>query len=153
MSELSYPDLPDVNDIPDSLKQIAKDKKVTNLLLSFLDFHIREEDFQGLKADGFKSVNLVQTVSDLKHYGYDISLPETADEYRSNIYPLIMDMHAKAGYWGIQIPVGGVEADEDGMLTENAINLLAQQKEILDQAGSTCFCGRWTLGSRLDSMS
>lgn len=135
MSELSYPDLPDLSDIPDSFKQIAKDKRVTNLLLSFLDFHINEEHFKSLKADGFKSVNLVQTVADLKHYGYELELPETADEYRSKIYPAIMEMHAKAGYWGVQIPVGGVEADENGMLTENAINLLAQQKEILDKAG------------------
>ena len=135
MSELEYPDLPNIDEIPDSFKQIAKDKCVTNLLLSFLDFHIRDEDFQNLKAEGFKSVNLNQTISDLKHYGYDVELPETADEYRSQVYPLIMEMHAKAGYWGVQIPVGGVEADEDGMLTENAINLLAQQKEILDNAG------------------
>ena len=135
MSELTYPDLPNIDEIPDSFKQVAKDKCVTNLLLSFLDFHIRNEDFQNLKADNFKSVNLNQTISDLKHYGYDVDTPETADEYRNQVYPLIMEMHAKAGYWGVQIPVGGVEADEDGMLTENAVNLLAQQKEILDNAG------------------
>lgn len=135
MSELTYPNLPDINEIPDSFKQLAKEKCVTNLLLSFLDFHIRDEDFQNLKKDNFQSVNLLQTISDLKHYGYQVNVPESADEYRGKVYPLIMEMHAKAGYWGVQIPVGGVEADENGMLTENGKNLLRQQKEILDAAG------------------
>lgn len=135
MSKLSYPDLPVLNEIPDSFKQLAKKRSVTNLMLSFLDFHIKEADFQKLKETNFKYVNLIQTVNDLKHYGYKVDVPKSADAYRSEVYPLIMEMHAKAGFWGLQLMVGGVDADENGDLTETGIRLLKQQKQIVNNAG------------------
>ena len=135
MPELNYPDLPKCEDIPDVFKQIAKDKKITNLLLSFLDFHTTEEVFSDLKASHFKNANLIETIHDLNAYGYNISMPESAEEYRQKIYPPLMEMHAKAGYYGVQIPVGGVYFDDQGMLTEESISLLKRQKEIVESAG------------------
>ena len=135
LAEISFPSLPKTDNIPAEFKAIAKQRKVTNLLLSFLDFHISEENYTQLKASGFKSSNLLETVADLKTYGYDVSVPSSAEEYRSKVFPMVMEMHAKAGYYGVQIPVGGVAFDENGMITENAIKLLKQQKEIVTKAG------------------
>ena len=135
MSELKYPDLPQISSIPDSVKESAQKLKLTNLLLLFLDFHITEEAYNDYKATNFKMSNLPETIADLKSYGYNVELPETAEEYREKIYPIIMEVHAKAGYWGVQIPVGGVDFDENGILTENGIALLKRQKEIVEAAG------------------
>lgn len=145
MSELTYPDLPVLADLPDSVKKIAKEKRVTNLLLSFLDFHITDEAFTELESNWFKKVNLLETIHDLFNYGYAIDVPTSADEYREKVYPIIMEMHAKVGYWGVQVPVGGVEFDSDGMLTERGTELLKQQKEILDKAGlhASAVGGMW----------
>lgn len=132
---ITYKDLPALSDIPSGTKEVSHQRKVTNLLLSFVDFHITEENFQAAKAEQFKGLNLLQTVQDLQHYGYSVEVPTTANEFRKNVYPLIMDMHAKAGYWGVQIPVGGVGFDSDGMLTPKAIELLKEQKEIVTNAG------------------
>ena len=150
MSEITFPDQPAIDSIPAELKAIAKEKKVTNLLLSFLDFHITEADFAALKDAGFKSSNVLETVSDLKDYGYDVSAPESAEEYRTEIYPKIMELHAKAGYYGVQIQVGGVYFDDEGMLTEEAIALLKRQKEIVEGVGLVpsavggCWDADWT---------
>ena len=96
---------------------------------------LQKKLFSNTKESNFKGLNLLETVKDLFTYGYSVDLPETAEEYREKVYPLIMDMHANAGYWGVQIPVGGVEFDKDGMLTENAISLLKRQREIVENAG------------------
>lgn len=135
MSEYSYPDLPVLEDLPAFVKEVAAEKRVTNLLLSFLDFHVTDEAFAETESNWFKKVNLLETIKDLFHYGYAADVPLSADEYREKIYPLIMEMHAKAGYWGVQVPVGGVEFDSEGILTERAVKLLKQQKEIIENAG------------------
>ena len=49
MSEITFPDQPVIDSIPAELKAIAKIRKVTNLLLSFLDFHVTETDYPLLK--------------------------------------------------------------------------------------------------------
>jgi sugar phosphate isomerase/epimerase len=62
-------------------------------------------------------------------------MPKSAAEYREKIYPVIMDVHARAGYWGVQIPVGGVPFDGDGVLTEVGITQLKEQRAIIEKAG------------------
>ena len=134
-AQQSYPGLPKLGDLPDYVSEMGKKRKVTNLLLMFLDFHITNEAYAELKKNGFKQSNLPATIADLKHYGYDVAIPKTADEYRSKVYPALMDLHAKAGYYGVQIPVGGVSFDENGMLTDTGKALLKQQREIVEDAG------------------
>jgi sugar phosphate isomerase/epimerase len=131
----TYPDFPDVSGLPSYVKETASNRKLSNLLLSFLDFHITEEAYQDYVNSDFKMANLPETIADLKKYGYDVELPKSAAEYRDKVYPMIMEMHAKAGYWGVQIPVGGVYFDADGILTEESKALLKQQKQICEQAG------------------
>ncbi len=135
MSEITFPAQPKIESIPEELRAIAKDKKITNIILSFLDFHITEEAYSELKAADFKNSNLLQTISDLDGYGYSVTVPETAEEFRAEIYPSIIELHAKAGYYGIQIPVGGVYFDDSGMLTEKSIELLKRQKDIIESTG------------------
>ena len=150
MPEVTFPDQPSVDSIPAELKAIAKEKKITYLLLAFLDFHTTEEAYTALKESGFKNSNVLETIADLKAYGYDVSVPESAEEYRTEIYPKIMEMHAKAGYYGVQIQVGGVYFDDEGMLTEEAIELLKRQKAIVEAAGLVpsavggCWDADWT---------
>ena len=115
--------------------QQQKKTKITNLLLAFLDYHVSEENFTKLKASGFKSSNILEVVKDLQHYGYKVSVPSSAAEYRTKIYPALMEMHAKVGYWGVQIPVGGVPCDENGVLTEQGIKQLKEQKKAVEAAG------------------
>ena len=150
MSEVTFPDQPSLDSIPAELKAIAKEKKITYLLLAFLDFHTTEEAYTALKQSGFKNSNVLETIADLKDYGYDVSLPESAEEYRTEIYPKIIEMHAKAGYYGVQIPVGGAYFDSEGMLTEEAISMLTRQKEIVEGFGlvasavGSCWDADWT---------
>lgn len=141
----TYPDQPALADIPAYVKETASKAKLTNLLLSFLDFHITEEAFSDYKATNFKMANLNETIADLKDYGYDVQMPETAEEYREKVYPLIIELHAKAGYWGIQVPVGGVLYNEEGLLTEQGVAQLKRQREILEDAGLNISCvgGCW----------
>ena len=141
----TYPDMPKIDSLPDYVKEISKKSKLTNLLLSFLDFHITEEAYSDYKATNFKMANLLETVADLKAYGYDVEVPETAEEYRTKVYPMIIEMHAKAGYWGIQVPVGGVLYDENGVLTEQGVAQLKAQRKILEDAGLhiSCVGGCW----------
>lgn len=131
----SYPDLPDVDSLPAHVSEVGKQRKVTNLMLMFLDFHISNDAYTKLKEGGFKQSNLPAMIADLKHYGYDVEIPATADDYRSKVYPALIDLHAKVGYYGLQIPVGGVAFDENGILTEGAKALLKQQREIVEAAG------------------
>lgn len=150
MPEVTFPDHPSTDSIPAKLKAIAKEKKITYLLLAFLDFHTTEDAYTALKESGYKNSNVLETIADLKAYGYEVSVPESAEEYRSEIYPKIMDMLSKAGYYGVQIQVGGVYFDEEGMLTEEAIELLKRQKEIVESAGLVpsavggCWDADWT---------
>lgn len=129
---MTYPDLPEINSLSTEQKAIAEKFKVTNLLLAFLDFFIAEEDFQNLNPS---TSNLVETISDLNAYGYDVQMPQSADEYRSNIFPKIMELHKRAGYFGVQVPVGAVPFDEDGMLLPSGIELAKQLKELLTNIG------------------
>lgn len=131
----SYPDLPALDSIPGHVAEVGKARKVTNLLLMFLDFYISNEAYAELKAGGFQLSNLPATIADLKHYGYDVAIPETADEYREKVYPALMDLHAKAGYHGVQIPVGGVPFDEKGVLTDDGKALVKQHRAVVEGAG------------------
>ena len=62
----------------------------------------------------------------------------------------ILELHAKAGYYGVQIQVGGIYFDDEGMLTEEAIVLLKRQKEIVESVGLVpsavggCWDADWT---------
>ena len=132
MSSLTYPDLPAINDISEDAKSTAAKFKLTNLLLAFLDFFISEDDFQNLNPS---TSNLAETISDLKAYGYDVEMPKSADEYRKDVFPKIMEMHKRAGYYGVQVPVGGVPFDENGMLLPAGIELVKDLKELLDGIG------------------
>ena len=132
MSSLTYPDLPALNDISENSKATAEKFKLTNLLLAFLDFFISEEDFQNINP---ATCNLEETVADLKAYGYDVEIPQSADEYRKKVFPKVMDLHKRAGYYGVQVPVGGVPFDENGMLTEAGIELVKEMKALLDEVG------------------
>ena len=134
-NKIFYNDLPPLKDIPQSVKDISNDRKISNLLLSFIDFHITEDQFQVHRKNDFRNINLLETVQDLFSYGYPVDLPHTAHEYREKIYPLIIDMHANAGYWGVQLPVGGVESDNNGIITDYGSDLLKQQKIIIEHAG------------------
>ena len=129
---MSYPDLPEIDSLTSEQKAVAEKFKVTNLLLAFLDFFISEQDFQNLNP---ATSNLAETVSDLNSYGYDVEIPKSASEYRSNIFPKIMELHKRAGYFGVQVPVGGVPFDENGMLLPAGIELAKQLKETLDGIG------------------
>ena len=129
-----YPDLPN-DSLPSSLKTVAKKRKISNLLLLFLDFYISEAQFCELVNNNFVNCNLSETIKDLRHYGDDIDMPKSADEYRSQVFPLIMAMHAKAGYYGVEVPVGSVPFDENGMLTPESITLISQQISIVESAG------------------
>ncbi|WDE99429.1 hypothetical protein PQO03_16450 [Lentisphaera profundi] len=129
-----YPDLPNES-LPAALKAIAQKRKISNLLLLFLDFYISEEQFCEVRNNDFANCNLPETISDLRHYGYDIEMPANADEYRSQIFPAIMEMHAKAGYYGVQVPVGSIPFDKNGLLTPEAITLIKQQISIIASAG------------------
>ena len=132
MTSLKFPDSPSLNDIPESAKETAKNFKLTNLLLAFLDFFVSEENFQALNP---ATSNLAETVADLKNYGYDVEMPQSADEYRKNVFPKIMDLHKRAGYHGVQVPVGGVPFDDEGMLTAEGIELVKELKELLTNTG------------------
>ena len=132
MTSLKYPDMPAINDIPADTKAIAEKFKLTNLLLAFLDFFISEENFQNLNP---ATCNLQETVTSLQAYGYDVEMPQSADEYRKNIFPCIMEMHKRAGYYGVQVPVGGVPFDEEGMLLPKGIELVKELKELLSGTG------------------
>ncbi|WP_162026336.1 TIM barrel protein [Lentisphaera araneosa] len=135
MEKLMYPDLPDLNQLPNELKQVAQRRKISNLLLNFLDFYISEEAFCELHKNDFEHCNLPETIQDLKFYGYEISMPESAAQYRSEVFPLLMDVHAKAGYYGVQVPAGGIAFDQEGELTEEAVALVKQQVKIIKNAG------------------
>jgi hypothetical protein len=130
-----YPELPELAIVPSFVAKTAEKRKITNLLLNFLDFYISEEDFCELRKNDFIHCNLPETIQDLKFYGYEISLPESAAQYRSEVFPLLMDMHVKAGYYGVQVPAGGIPFDREGELTAEAVNLIAQQVEMIQNAG------------------
>ncbi|MCM8539536.1 MAG: sugar phosphate isomerase/epimerase [Lentisphaeraceae bacterium] len=129
---MNYPDLPDIDSLSTEQKATAQNFKVTNLLLAFLDFFISEENFQNLNP---ATSNLVETVSDLNAYGYDVQMPQSANEYRSKVFPKIMEAHKRAGYFGVQVPVGGVPFDDNGMLTPEGIALGKELKELLSGIG------------------
>ncbi len=155
MSEkLKYPDLPSISSMPKFVKETASTLKITNLLLSFLDFHITEEAFNVYKKTNFKMTNLSGTIADLKQYGYNVRMPQTAEEYREEVFPILMEMHVKAGYWGVQIPVGGVLFDENGDLTNKGIAQIERQVEIVKDAGlhvssvGGCSDSDWRIGIR-----
>jgi sugar phosphate isomerase/epimerase len=130
-----YPELPVLNDLPDYVGAVANKRKISNLLLHFLDFYVSEETFCELRESDFKFCNLPETVADLQHYAYDIQMPETAVEYREKVFPIIMEIHAKAGYYGVQVPAGGIPFKENGDLTDEAVELIKQQVAIIKTAG------------------
>ena len=142
-----YADLPKINGLSPSVKKIAHKRKVTNLLLAFLDFHTPEDAFKKMKANGFATSNLIETVNDLKAYGCNIDIPATAEEYRTKVYPALMEMHAKVGYYGVQIPVGGVGFDKSGIITKASVELFKRQKKIVEKAGlkASAAGGSWMI--------
>jgi len=129
-----YNDLPKTS-LSAELKDSSHKYKLSNLLLLFLDFHTSEDQFATLKENKFKNCNLIETINDLNHYGYELNIPETAAEYRTQVYPALMEIHAKAGYYGVQVPLGGIPFDKDGMLTHETMSMILQQIAIIRSAG------------------
>ena len=130
-----YPDRPKLDSLPEYISTCAQKRKISNLLLLFLDFYISEEKFNELRKNNFLNCNLPQTVEDLNHYGYQLNMPINAAEYRSDVFPAIMEMHRKAGYYGVQVPVGGIPFDKEGVLTSEAMELIKQQVSIIKKQG------------------
>lgn len=145
MSNTEFKPLPSLDDIPSTAAQVAQDAKITNLLLTFVDFHVTEEDFQTFTTPGYTTCNLEAMVADLKHFGYDITMPKSADEYRNEVYPKLMDFHKKIGFYGLQIPVAGAAFDDDGNLFDSAIENLKLQKQIVESVGLniSAVAGMW----------
>jgi hypothetical protein len=130
-----YADYPDLDKLPSYCAEMGKKRHITNLMLLFLDFQISDSEFNRLKDGNFERTNIIEMVNDLKHYGYDVKLPETAGEYRDKVYPALMDLINKLGYYGLQIPTGTAEFDDDGILTDAAIKQLELQKQVTEEAG------------------
>ena len=131
----NYPSLPELQDLDESVKGLGTKLKISNVLLMFPDYHMTGEHFQELKKNNFKTVSLLATVADLNHYGYDLSVPESIEEYREKVYPCLIEMHAKIGYWGLQVPVGSFSGDENHDLTEEETARLLKQKAVFDTYG------------------
>jgi sugar phosphate isomerase/epimerase len=150
MSHQQYPEYPSLSSISASVKETAKKAKLSNLILCYLDYHTNDADFAAMQATNFKDTNILEVVHDLKHYGYDVEVPKNMAEFRENVYPSFIDIHARAGYHGLQVPVGSAPFKENGDLTEEAVKNLKKQKEIFEKAGLSfsavggCFTADWT---------
>ena len=81
-----------------------------NMLL-FPDYFMSDEQFQELAKKGFADNNIPTVVSGLQAYGYKVSLPKSAEDYRTKVYPLILDHLKKTGYVAVEIPVNGANPD------------------------------------------
>ncbi len=64
-----------------------------------------EEQFQELKDSNFAHNNLPKLVSGLNAYGFKVKMPESAEDYREQVYPALLDFLKQAGYAAVEIPV------------------------------------------------
>lgn len=82
-----------------------------NMLL-FPDYFMTEEQFQQAKEQQFANSNIPTVVKGLQAYGYKAAMPQSAEEYRQKIYPQILAFLKQAGYFAVEIPVGGGNVEQ-----------------------------------------